>query len=296
MPEPYYSDDRVRLYGGDALAVLASLPDGSVDAVVTSPPYAEQRASTYGGIPEAEYPAWTARWMEPLRRVLKPTGSVLVVIRPHIRDGTLSDYILRTRLAVRAAGWAELDELIWVKPDAPPLGRVDRPRRSWESILWFGRSGAAWCDPKANGAPSKRLGLEGGRAMRHERSEWGHLHGRRQSYAEGVARCRDVAAFGVSCNPDGDADNEHAAPYPTPLAAWCIRLACPPGGTVCDPFMGSGSTGVAAIQEGRQFIGGDIDEVYVARSVRRLTKEPSTLFAAQVGSRDNGKQLALVGD
>lgn len=295
MPQPYYADDRVTLYGGDALAVLASLPDASIDAVVTSPPYAQQRASTYGGVPEAEYPAWTVRWMEPLRRVLKPAGSVLIVIRPHIRDGILSDYVLRTRLAVRTAGWAELDELIWYKPGAPPLGRVDRPRRSWESILWFGRSGSAWCDPKANGKPTKHLGMRAtGRALQHG---WDHVHGYPQPLTEGIARCTDVATFTAGCNPGDDPDNTHPAPYPPALAAWCTRLACPPGGTVCDPFMGSGSTGIAAIQEGRQFIGCDIDEAYVAMAARRLTKEPAPLLAAaQSGYRDDGNQLALTAD
>lgn len=274
MTAPHYQDESVSVYHGDCRDVLAALPDESVDAVVTSPPYAEQRKSTYGGVLESEYPAWTVQWMEPLRRTLKPTGSALIVIRPHIRDGVLSDYVLRTRLALRAAGWAELDELVWFKPDAPPLGRTDRPRRSWESILWFGRNATAWCDPKASGTPSKRLGFHGGRAARHE---WDHLHGP-QSIAEGIARCPDVAEFSVRRNPDDNQDNTHEAPYPPALAAWCVRLACPPGGTVCDPFMGSGSTGIAAIQEGRRFVGVEIDEAHAARAARRLAKEPLTLF------------------
>jgi site-specific DNA-methyltransferase (adenine-specific) len=275
MTTPHYQDGSIRVYHGDCREVLATLPGKSIDAVVTSPPYAEQRKSTYGGVPESEFPAWTVRWMDPLRRVLKPAGSVMIVIRPHIRDGVLSDYILRTRLAVRDAGWAELDELIWFKRDAPPLGRVGRPRRAWESILWFGHNGAAWCDPKANGTPSKHLGFEYGRAMRYG---WDHEHGNGSaSITEGIARCTDVAELLINDIPkDGD-ESAHPAPFPPKLAAWCVRLACPPGGTVCDPFVGSGSTGIAAIQEGRQFVGIDIEETYVVRTARRLAKEPLTL-------------------
>ena len=270
---PYYSDDRSTIYHGDCAEVIASLPDESVDCVVTSPPYAEQRATTYGGIPEADYPAWTVGWMEPLKRVLKPRGSVIINIRPHVKSGGISDYTLRMRMGLREAGWTEVDELLWIKPDAPPMGRIDRPRRSWESLHWFGLSGDVWCDPQANGSSSKRLGLTGGKA---QANGWDHVNG----YAtptEGVARSQDYAVFGTGLNPRAGDDTNHPAPYPTQLAAWSIRLVCPPLGTVLDPFSGSGSTGVAAIQEGRRYIGIDLAEEYAAMSARRVDKEPPVL-------------------
>ncbi len=61
----------------------------------------------------------------------------MVVIREHVRDGVISDYLLKTRLAIRQAGWHEIDVLIWSKPDAPPTGRPDRPRRAFEYVLWY---------------------------------------------------------------------------------------------------------------------------------------------------------------
>ncbi|MFO0892989.1 MAG: DNA methyltransferase [Isosphaeraceae bacterium] len=122
---------------GDCLDVIPTLADESVSLVVTSPPYADQRANHYKGISEADYPDFTVHWMTALAPKMTPDGSVLLVIRPHVRDGVLSDYVLRTRLALREAGWNECEELIWLKPDAPPLGSLKRPRRTWESILWF---------------------------------------------------------------------------------------------------------------------------------------------------------------
>ena len=145
------------LYHGDCLEVMRQLPDNSVDAVVTSPPYAMQRAKLYGGVPEDEYPSWTVAWMEQVRRILKPHGSVLINIREHIRNGEMSAYVHRTRLALREAGWIQCDELIWVKPDAPPVGHPGRPRRSWERILWFAKGNQPWCDPKANGRRSRSI-------------------------------------------------------------------------------------------------------------------------------------------
>src|SRR5699024_7759567 len=153
----YYQDDHVTLYHGDCMDVMASLPAESVDAIVTSPPYAMQRRSTYGGIPESEYPAWAVAWMAEARRILKPDGSVIINIRPHIKNGVISDYVLRTRLALRGDGWAELEELIWHKKDGAPMGSTSRPRRSYEHLLWYGKHGRPHADPKAAGPESSRL-------------------------------------------------------------------------------------------------------------------------------------------
>ena len=68
---------------------------------------------------------------------------------------------MRTRLALREVGWHECEELIWLKPNAPPLGSKLRPRRAWESILWFSRSAQPYADLKACGKESDRLGFNG---------------------------------------------------------------------------------------------------------------------------------------
>ena len=80
----------VDLLHGDCIDVLRTLPAGSVDAVVTSPPYAMQRKSTYGGVPEKDYPEWTVVWMREVWRVLKDDGSVIINISPHIKNGELN--------------------------------------------------------------------------------------------------------------------------------------------------------------------------------------------------------------
>lgn len=261
---------------GDCVQVLRSMPADSVDAVVTSPPYAMQRTSTYGGVSAAIYPDWTVTWMAEVKRVLKPLGSVVINIRPNVLSGQISDYVLHSRLALRSSGWVELDEMIWHKPDAPPLGRVDRPRRSWESLLWYATTSSPYCNPKANGSVSQKTGsLTGGRAAANQ---WSHLHGGQgQAVKEGVARCSDVVTVSVRHNESDDDLTRHPAPYPKELAAWLIRLICPPGGVVLDPFCGSGSTGVAAIASGCEFVGIEIDEQYAAMVRRRLAVQPPVL-------------------
>ena len=109
---------------GDCLDLIPTLDDCSVSLVVTSPPYADQRAGHYESVPEEDYPDFTVNWMTALEPKMTPDGSVFVVIRPHLRAGVISDYVLRTRLTLREAGWNECEELIWLKPGAPPLGSL----------------------------------------------------------------------------------------------------------------------------------------------------------------------------
>ena len=250
---------------GDCIEVMRSLPAESVDALITSPPYAMQRKDTYGGVPEAEYPAWTVAWMAEARRVLKADGSAVINIRPHVRNGQISDYVLRTRLALRADGWAEVEELIWHKSGAMPVGSVQRPRRSWESLLWYAKHGRPYSAPKALGSPLTAVNTGGGRRGPHLAAT------QRYGAATGTARVPDVATIPTAANErDGDF-TRHPAPYPPALAEWVAHLICPPGGTILDPFSGSASTGVAALRNGWDYIGIDIRKEYVEMSRRRLS-------------------------
>lgn len=259
------------LHHGDCIEIMRALPADSVDAIVTSPPYAMQRKSTYGGVAEADYPAWTVAWMAEARRLLKPDGSVLINIRPHIKNGQISDYALRTRLALRDDGWNEVDELIWHKPNGMPTGSPRKPRRSWESLHWFAKHGQPWSDAKANGRPS-RWATNVNTASSAQRG-WAHAAVGGLSRPE-VARCSDVASIQLK---EHVGEFKHPAKFPVALAEWCGKLICPPGGTILDPFSGSASTGVAAIRNGWHYIGIDAVEGYVAASGDRLLAEAASL-------------------
>lgn len=252
------------VHQGCLFDILPRLLDSSVDAVITSPPYAEQRKKQYGGIPETDYPAWTVKWLSEVRRVLVSGGNVALVIRPHVARGVLSDYVLRTRLAARDDGWHEIEELIWIKPTAPPLGNILRPRRSWESILWFSNSVEPYCDPLANGVASDRLGLDSTKGMDD------YLHDKAaREVRSGVARCRDYIEVSTY-ETHKEKYNTHPAQYPEKLARWLVRLLCPLNGVVLDPFLGSGTTALAARLEQRSCIGVEINPAYVAVANQRL--------------------------
>jgi DNA modification methylase len=251
---------------GDCLDLIPTLEDGSVSLVVTSPPYAEQRAGHYGGIPEEDYPDFTVQWMTALAPKMTPDGSVFLVIRPHVKNGVLSDYVMRTRLALREAGWKECEELIWLKPDAPPLGSLHRPRRTWESLLWFSRSTNPYADLKACGKGSDRLGFEG--SFRFGLGGNGPLNGGQGvGRTSGVARISDVIVAPIGDNEPG---LEHPAVFPLGLAEQLVRTFSQEGDLVLDPFCGSGQTLLAAKQCGRRYLGMEREERYVKVALGRL--------------------------
>lgn len=260
----------VTLHHGDCIEVMRSMPAESVDAIVTSPPYAEQRKSTYGGVPEKDYPAWTVAWMAEAWRVLRPNGSVIINISPHIKNGVVSDYVLRTRLALRDAGWAELQELIWHKSNGMPTGSPTRPRRTFEHLFWFGKHGRAWADARAAGKPPE-WPTKVHRTGRAHALNWDHAKGGNKGTIPTIARVPDVFTHNIGLNMKTGYD--HPAPFPVGLAEWCGKLICPASGTVLDPFNGSGTTGVAALRNGWDYIGIDAVEEYIHMSKKRLEGE-----------------------
>jgi site-specific DNA-methyltransferase (adenine-specific)/site-specific DNA-methyltransferase (cytosine-N4-specific) len=246
------------------------LEDGSVSLVVTSPPYAEQRSGHYGGISEEDYPDFTVQWMSALAPKMTPDGSVFLVIRPHVRDGVLSDYVLRTRLALQEAGWHECEELIWLKPNAPPLGSKLRPRRAWESILWFSRSAQPYADLKACGKESDKLGFRGDiRFAENGFSKKTAWHPCVESFGKGhgIARISDVIVANVGGNEPG---LDHPAVFPLALAEQLVKTFSQEGDLVLDNFAGSGQTLLAAKGCGRRFLGIEREAKYVKIALGRL--------------------------
>jgi len=263
---------------GDLFDILPSIPDQTINAVITSPPYAMQRRSFYGGVTEADYAAWSVRWMQAIKPKLTHDGNVAIVIRPHVHNGGISDYVLRTRLALRDDKWNEVEELIWIKPTSAPMGHTGRPRRAWESILWFAKSRQPYCEPRPAtiAKMSDRIGMHDCKAK-----TVGLIKGnQRGGIYSGIARVRDYIECGT-----GDMIREstpHPAQYPVKLADWLIRMLSPPGGMVADPFSGSGTTLVAARQAGRQFVGMEIQQEYCDIAAQRLG-QPCVVTDEQIG-------------
>jgi site-specific DNA-methyltransferase (adenine-specific)/site-specific DNA-methyltransferase (cytosine-N4-specific) len=208
--------------------------------------------------------------MAALRQKLTPEGSVLIVIRPHLREGVLSDYVLRTRLALRESGWNECEELIWYKPNSPPLGSKLRPRRAWESVLWFSKSSQPYCDLTACGSSTDRLGFGGSIKFAEggvsQKTGW-HPCVESFGHRTGTARVTDVFVVPVGGE---EPDVDHPAVYPIDLAEQMIRTFSREGDQVLDPFCGSGQTLLAAKGCGRFYQGIDREEKFVRIALARL--------------------------
>jgi len=244
---------------GDCRDVISSLPDDSISLGLVSPPYAQQRDGLYPGVPEDQYPDFTVQWMSQLWSKLTDDGSVLIVIDPHVREGELADYVLRTQLALRDAGWKQHMPLIWLKEDRCPLGHRGWLRHSYEQILWFSKTGKPFCDPKAGGVETV---VESPR-YRHSRwSPGGRL-------TRGIKRASDVINVPVGRTPKGI---DHPAMFPVELAEKLIQHFCRPGGAVWDGFAGSGNSLIAAARLGHPFYGCDVVPKYVEIATQRLDR------------------------
>lgn len=257
-----------RVTQGDCIDLIPSLPDGSINLCLTSPPYAEQRKGQYASIPDDEYPKFTLRWMAALRPKLAEDGSVLIVIDPHVEKGVMSDYVLRTQLLLREHGWRQHKSMIWEKMDRLALGHRDWPRHCYEEILWFSKTSKPFCNPWAAGTPSDRIGA----------NSYGHsLWTPGKERKSGIARLPDVIVAPVGSNEKGI---DHPAQFPLTLVKPLIKTFGPEGGTVLDPFAGSGTTLIAAANLGRNWYGFDISEKYCELARQRLGKQEGGLSQA----------------
>lgn len=242
----------IALLAGDCLDQIPMLPDQSINAVITSPPYARQRVHQYGGIPEEEYPEWFVSVMDAIKPKLKPDGSIIVNIRSHVKDGAVSDYVLRTRLALRDAGWIENEELIWHKPDSAPLGSVHRPRRNYENILWFSTCKNPAIDLRAAGFIAKNRG-SGGFHDTKKAHQFPGLYGRfKNAQGNVVAKVSDVITVPIN---GAARNNPHPAAFPPALAYYLIQTFSAIGDVILDPFAGSGTTMLVARALDRASIG-----------------------------------------
>src|SRR5690348_5691945 len=126
-----------RIVRGDCRDVLPALQHGFADLVITSPPYADNRKKTYGGVPVDEYVEWFLPISAEIKRILKPTGSFVLNIKERVADGERHTYVLDLILEMRRQGWLWTEEYIWHKKNCYPGKWPNRFRDAWERCLHF---------------------------------------------------------------------------------------------------------------------------------------------------------------
>lgn len=266
-----------RLLTSDVRVGLAALPAASVSSIVTSPPYYWQRDYDVDGQIGHEasiegYVSALAAAFREAKRVLADDGTFFLNLgdayynakgRPHGHDPKHSARLMarkrlravdgpglglprksliglpwRVALALQADGWVLRSAIIWQRPNA--LGEPtgkDRPWRTYENVFLFSKGPRYFFD---------RAGLGGS---------------------------EDV--WTIQARPENP--HAHCAPFPVELVERCLACGCPPGGTVLDPFMGSGTTMVAAFRTGRSVVGVELKNDYAVLAERRLLKEAEKL-------------------
>lgn len=263
MIEPYCEIDQVAtLYLGDALSVLAQIPEGSVGAVVADPPYSSGgmvRGDRAGSDPAIKYRTsgaptmdsfggdnrdqrgyayWSALWLGEALRVTRP-GGLLLVFTDWRQLPTTTD-------AIQAGGWVWRGIAPWVKPLGSSRPQSGRFMNQCEYVVWGSR-----------GSMPVRQGLDPALP--------GFFHG-------SAPRLR-----------------EHITQKPVDVLMEMLELA-PTDAPVLDPFMGSGTAGVAAVQTGHTFIGIDQAEHWCQVAERRIRDA-----LGQSITRGNQTSLALDG-
>ena len=314
MSEPYYQDDQTTLYLGDALEVLRTLPDASVDCCVTSPPYFGLRDYGVQGqigaeSSPAEFVAALVAVFAEVRWVLADDGTLWLNLgdsyvgnpnsgsaslnrksgdgkhaagaafrveglpikgAPGIGPKNLLGIPWRVAFALQDDGWILRNDVIWAKPNGMPESVTDRLSTKHEHLFLFAKSRRYWFDLDPIREPHvSEPGREGENCLRGQKAirPVGPNSG---SYSDGGRNPGDV--WTIPTQPFSEA---HFAVFPVEIPRRAIAAGCKPGGTVLDPFSGSGTTGLAASQLGRRYVGIDLNRDYLDLSLRTRLVQPS---------------------
>jgi len=252
------------LYLGNCKTKLKNFPDNSVDLIFTSPPYADQRKNTYGGVHPDKYVDWFLPITDQLLRVLKPTGSFVLNIKERVVNGERSTYVMELILEMRKQGWLWTEEYIWHKKNCYPGKWPNRFRDSWERLIQFNKDKKfnmyqeEVMVPMGNWAKTRLKNLSDTDQTRDE-SKVGSGFGKNISnwLDRDMAYPTNVLHLATECN-----NKNHSAAFPEGLPEWFIKLFTKEGDTVLDPFMGSGTTNFVANKMKRHSIGIEIIPEY----------------------------------
>lgn len=275
-----------QLFHGDCETILAQFPDHSIDLIFTSPPYADQRRHTYGGVKPDDYVAWFLPKAQQFLRVLKPEGTFILNIKERVVNGERHTYVIDLILQLRAQGWLWTEEFIWHKKNSYPGKWPNRFRDNWERLLQFNKQRQFAMYQEAVMVPvgewaKERLSNLSETDRQRDTSKVGSGFGKNVSNWVGRQKVypNNVLHLATECS-----NRNHSAAFPEELPTWFIKLFTRPGDVVLDPFVGSGTTCLAALRLGRRYVGVDINADYINLAQERIANEPMPLFIAEASS------------
>lgn len=233
------------------------------------------------------YAGGSGRWggMKNTSKVQAATAGNLTQIKhtkpwkyPHIKAKDIIGIPWMLAFALRADGWYLRQDIIWQKGNCQPESIKDRCTKSHEYIFMFSKKPKYYYDIDAIREPHTTLD-DLMRRVRNGKAEWktakagaggpytmcGTGKDRRKNYHPLGRNKRTVWTVSLTKTKE-----QHFATYPEKLIVDCIKAGCPAGGVVLDPFIGSGTTAVVALKEGRQYVGIELNQEYIGIAEKRI--------------------------
>ncbi len=280
-----------KIYNGDSAELLKNsqlFPDKSVNLVVSSPPYADKRKDSYTGVHSDKYVEWFLPISEQLKRILKDNGSFILNIKEHPQNGQRETYVLELILAMKKQGWLWIEEYCWYKKNSFPGKWPNRFRDSWERCLHFTKKKNfkmyqdAVKVPIGDWAGKRFKSMSENDFVRHVSKNNSHLArnvsnwlNKKKVFPHNVIVFEEEHRLYLGNVVETAVDSSHknhSAIFPIELPSWFIRLFTKEGDVVLDPFLGSGTSAVAATMHKRKYLGIELKKEYFAEAEKNITE------------------------
>ncbi len=290
-----------KIYEGDCSVLLSDkklFPNKSIDLIITSPPYAEKRKESYGGTHPDKYVQWFLPITKELRRVLKDNGSFILNIKEHPKNGERETYVLELILELKKQGWFWIEEYCWYKKNSFPGKWPNRFRDSWERCLQFTKQKdfkmyqdavkvpiGSWAEKRFKSMTEKDF-------VRHISKNNSHLGrnvsnwlNKKKVFPHNVVVFEEEHRLYLSnvfeSAVESSSSKNHSAVFPIELPSWFMRLFSREHDVILDPFMGSGSTAVAALLHRRNYVGIEVQREYVKeanKNIQEVSEDVLSIF------------------
>lgn len=265
---------------GDSQQRLKEFPDNSINLIFTSPPYADSRKTTYGGIHPDQYVSWFLPISQELFRVLKPDGTFILNIKEKVVNGERHTYVMELILAMRKQGWLWTEEFIWHKKNSYPGKWPNRFRDAWERLLQFNKNRHFQMYQEEVMVPmgdwaEKRLKKLSPTDQMRDTSKAGSGFGKRVANWLEREKAYPTNVLHLATETQ---NRNHSAVFPDTLPEWFIKLFTQENDTVLDPFMGSGTTIRVAKRMCRIGIGIEIQPFYFELAQQEIVEEQVRLL------------------